>query len=339
MAKKAAQKQNGPQEKAIDMSGGMLHKLKLLRTKILQKLGGDRYLQKGIEGFDLNKWKAEAKKDEPYFFNGNFFWVEEFSNGCAVRDKNVQDAVNLIYPEPARIPVRIDMPMNSKVDDPKTKFLAGNMPCVSPEEDRLVIYSAILRDFEDADKMKRWAEELQRVPMSMRVLTTHKEKHMHDVKYREQQVSRTALIQRTMYGRMVEVWNFYARTEEKLSSKDLADSYRENLSATSEAVTDSFIDNTKTIMSRAVLPLEDVRMGIEELENNHGREWALGEISKMLAVVEKAQSQKRIRWCFLAIFDAFKAGPTQLLMNLGSLRDSRRGFEASRLRSFEASTF
>ena len=144
--------------------------------------------------------------------------------------------------------------------------------------------------------------------MKFEVLPSFRERFCTDVKTREQATGRPALVQRTCYGRMTEVWNFKVGCEEKTTAKELATMYRGLLSSGREEVSDSFIDNTQTIMTRAISPHPDVQAEIESLENEHGRNAPLSEIGKMLVVAEQGKSSDSIRWCFLAIFDAFRRG-------------------------------
>ena len=107
---------------------------------------------------------------------------------------------------------------------------------------------------------------------------------------------------------MVETWNFKAAYPTPLSNKELAALYAPHLSKKSEPVTDTFVDNTVTSMSRAVIPFPDVRQELEGADDDYGIKGPLADISKLLVCVQKNSTPSLIRWTILAIHDQAKAG-------------------------------
>ena len=84
--------------------------------------------------------------------------------------------------------------------------------------------------------------------------------------------------------------------------------YAGKLSAKSEAVTAAFVDNTVTIMSRAIIPNPDIKEALEALGNDYGFDGPLTHISKMLVCVQKACSHELVRWVFFSVIDLFRCG-------------------------------
>ena len=83
--------------------------------------------------------------------------------------------------------------------------------------------------------------------------------------------------------------------------------YRGKLAKASEQVTDSFVDNTLTIMTRAIMIYPDVKEELEAVEDQFFP-GPLSAIQKLLAVVQKATSAPVIPWCFFSIFDMTRSG-------------------------------
>jgi len=130
----------------------------------------------------------------------------------------------------------------------------GNLQAVSPEEDRLALLRSAVRDLGDSKKATAWRRVLSSVQVRFKVLPDTKARFEHDVSLREKAVSRARLVGRTTYGRMVEIYNYKVSVERSLgtslSAADIAQSYRGRQSSASEVVTDSFVDNAITVVSR-----------------------------------------------------------------------------------------
>ena len=148
----------------------------------------------------------ELKRVGSYTCEGNLFGVSDGSTGIPVRQTALTDAMRLNFPEPRPItePIVIAVP-NPDFNPLQHK---ESLKAVSPEEDRLMVLKAVVRDLEDAEKMKEWAGYLRVAPLKFELLQSKEDQHFRDVAIRESVVSRHALVSRTSYGRMLEVWNF-----------------------------------------------------------------------------------------------------------------------------------
>ena len=84
--------------------------------------------------------------------------------------------------------------------------------------------------------------------------------------------------------------------------------YAGKLSASSEKVTDSFVDNAVTIMTRVIVPNTDIKKSMEALDNDFGFYGPLCQMSKLLACAQKASTPELIRWTFFNIIDLYRSG-------------------------------
>ena len=156
-------------------------------------------------------------------------WVSDATTGIPVRNTAVLDAMNLQFPDgPAPVDEMIVIAVPSNTFAPMDHL--GALEAVSPEEDRLLVLKAVVRDIEDSKKMQLWAAHLSSVPMKFEVLAGSREKHFRDVALREHAVSRFNLVARTTYTRMLEVWNFKVAYESqqngtRLPASKLAEMY------------------------------------------------------------------------------------------------------------------
>ena len=188
---------------------------------------------KGIGGrypaFDQAEYTAKLAANGEYICEGNLLWVSDATTGIPVRNSAVLDAMNLQFPDgPAPVQEMIVIAVPSNSFEPLNH--RGALEAVSPEEDRIVVLKAVIRDIEDGKKMQQWAAHLSSVPMKFEVLASARDKHFRDVALREHVVSRFNLVARTTYTRMLEVWNFKAAYEAqqqgvKLPAKKLAEMY------------------------------------------------------------------------------------------------------------------
>ena len=188
---------------------------------------------KGIGGrypaFDQKEYTARLASHGEYVCEGNLLWVSDKTTGIPIRNTAVLDAMNLQFPDgPAPVDEMIVIAVPSSSFAPMDH--QGALEAVSPEEDRLVVLKAVVRDIADGKKMQQWAAHLSSVPMKFEVLASAKENHFRGVALRERVVSRFNLVARTTYTRMLEVWNFKATYEAqqggtKLSAQKLADMY------------------------------------------------------------------------------------------------------------------
>ena len=76
-------------------------------------------------------------------------------------------------------------------------------------------------------------------------------------------------------------------------------------------MSDSFVDNTLTIMTRAIIPFPEVRAALELVEDQFFP-GPLSHTSKMLGCVQKAGTPQLIRWAFLSVIDACRTGDIPL---------------------------
>ena len=109
---------------------------------------------------------------------------------------------------------------------------------------------------------------------------------------------------------MVEVWNNkidYESVHGKASVAQIAELYKGALSKESEPVTESFVDNTITIMQRAILPSRRIQIAIEDCDDMYGINGPFNRQNKLLACVQKSPNAASIEWCILSIIDAFRS--------------------------------
>ena len=89
-----------------------------------------------------------------------------------------------------------------------------------------------------------------------------------------------------------------------MSAKELATQYRESLSDASEPVSDAFVDMSKTIISRMILPHPDVREKMEFMDDEHGRDgpWLrLGNFSSWSKTASRATSCVGVCWAYVTL--------------------------------------
>ena len=120
--------------------------------------------------------------------------------------------------------------------------------------------------------IQAWAHPLRRVPLKFVIMPGDVDRHFDQVAARETATRRFHLLARSQFGRMLEVWNFRASQPSPPSAKELAALYTEkgNMSSKSEPVSDAFVDNTVTVMSRAVAKYPEVRAVLEDAVNDFG---------------------------------------------------------------------
>ena len=124
-----------------------------MRMIILEKFGGDSYLKEGMSGFKVTDFKKSQKEEKPYECRGNIFWVEEWATGCAVRPQAIDDVIRLNYPEPRPVEPVLHVALKS---DRIEMSSFGTLTAVSPEEDRFAVFSAVIRDLNDDEKLEAW---------------------------------------------------------------------------------------------------------------------------------------------------------------------------------------
>ena len=115
---------------------------------------------------------------------------------------------------------------------------------------------------DDPDAMKKWALHARTVHFKFVIAEGNQSLFRENVKMREDRVAEAALVKRTLLGRMSEIWNFkvdYEETNGRMSSKICSEIYDGLLSAESEKVSESFVDNAITIIGRAIVPNPEVR--------------------------------------------------------------------------------
>ena len=174
------------------------------------------------------------------------------------------------YPEPRMIEEVITIAVPDANWTPLEHV--GELVATSPEEHRLAIMLAVGRDFASGDDtiIKAWAHHLSRAPLKFVIMPGDVDRHVDQVAARETATRRFHLLARSQFGRMLEVWNFRASQPSPPSAKELAELYTEkgNMSSTSEPVTDSFVDNAVTIMSRAVAKYPEARAVLEDADHD-----------------------------------------------------------------------
>ena len=111
---------------------------------------------------------------------------------------------------------------------------------------------------------------------------------------------------------MIEIYNYKINVESTMkapiSAADVAGLYRGKQSSVSEPVTDRFVDDALTIVSRAFIPYPEVRRTIEQCDEDFFNDGPFNKISKLLTCVQKAGSSEMITWVILAAVDSFRAG-------------------------------
>ena len=110
-------------------------------------------MQEGISGFKSSDFKKSMKDGKPYECKGNIFWAEEWATGCAIRQQGVDGALRMSYPEPRSVEPVLHVAL--KVDRIETRAF-GTLTAVSPEEDRFAVFSAVIRDLNDDEKLEAW---------------------------------------------------------------------------------------------------------------------------------------------------------------------------------------
>ena len=73
-------------------------------------------------------------------------------------------------------------------------------------------------------------------------------------------------------------------------------------------MTDGFVDNTVTIMTRALIPNPDLRAALEVLDDKYAFTGPLCHISKMLVCVQKSSTPELVRWTLFMAIDLFESG-------------------------------
>ena len=177
---------------------------------------GSKALIKNVGGrfppYDAEQYKSKLEHSGEYICEGNLLWVGDMCSGVPVRNSAVQDCINLLFPDgPAPLTEMTIIAVPSLSFDPMKHL--GALRAVSPEEDRLVVFKAVVRDIDDPAKMQMWAGYLCTAPLKFELLPNQLDRHFRDVALREQVVGRFNLVARTTYGRMLEVWNFKVEIE------------------------------------------------------------------------------------------------------------------------------
>ena len=302
---------------AVD--GGTSRAFQDLRAKICDHASfkGQNYMRPVKHGndtcaaFDLESFKYKMTAGEPAHFLGNIFWISDAScSNIPIRTSALMAEVQESYPEPHVIEEVITIAIPDAGYNPLGHL--GELAATSPEEHRLSILKAVERDLAEGDttKIKSWAYHLCRIPMKFVLMPNEVDRHFDNVAAREQATRRFHLLARSQYGRMLEVWNFRASLPNPISAKDLAKLYAEKgkMSSKSDPVTDSFIDNCVTVMSRVVALFPEVRAELEAADDEYNMRGPLHEISKLLSCVQKSSSGDLIKWTILGIHDQFRCG-------------------------------
>ena len=168
------------------------------------------------------------------------------------RNSAVEDTVRLNHAEPGICEEVLVLAVTTPNVNPMNEI--GKLIAVSPEEDRIALLRAAKRDMSDPTKRDQWKRVLSSMQVRFKVLPDIKARFEHDVRTREKALSRARLVVRTCFGRIIEIYNFKVNMESNLQTTmtalELADSYRDNQSSGSEPVTDRYVDDAITVVSR-----------------------------------------------------------------------------------------
>ncbi len=182
-------------------------------------ISGYGHPTKGIGGrfqqFDTQAFHKALSDSGSYSCEGNLLWIGDVCSGVPIRQAAVTDNIKMQFPNgPAPIWQTFVIAVPCATYNPMEHL--GVLEAVSPEEDRLVVLKAAVRDIDDPGKMKLWAAHMKTVPLRFELLPSHSDRHFRDVALREQVVARFNLVARTTYGRIIEIWNFKISMEREM---------------------------------------------------------------------------------------------------------------------------
>ena len=143
--------------------------------------------------------------------------------------------------------------------------------------------------------------------------------HFHSVNNREAITTNGALLKRTQLGRIYELIHFKMSkdkgmikkegdSEKGLPAKAIFQAYgkKMNVGATTEVVSENFVDNALTINSR-LLGLPGIAKLLAKADDENPPMSAFSSCSKLHAVVTQAKQPSQIAWTMSALWDRHKA--------------------------------
>lgn len=216
------------------------------------------------------------------------------------------------YPEPCPYKGKLTVAVDSATEDPLRK---GELQCLSPEESRYAFMLAIRRDLADKKKSANWLAALLSVCMSFMVIANTEDRFKEALNLRELPGDEYALVGRTVFQRIVQIWNFKVRLERALQIVLAAAAVAEHFlkdarlctELSSEAVNATFIDMALTVYKRALVHKPVVAV-IQRLEWKFHKQSPFNIMGNLHGIVTKGKTEKGIVWIYQGIADLCLSG-------------------------------
>ena len=264
--------------------------------------------------FSLELYQAAVQQGNSCQFGANFFWqsmaVDPLIAHIPIKSSRINRLADTRYAEPCPLPA-VTLAVTRNFNPLENKGLCRR---VSPAEPVFAVLAAIARDVEAANdnRIAEWQKYARTCTFVFKVLENNDDFVFHHAQLREDASIDFELVRMSSLARMVDVSVFYERTVRekgvRLSAQQLAVTYngRLTLAESSEAITDSFIDQALTIHHRMVVRSPTVFGMLLQLDEEYGVKNPLDGITKIHILLVKFKN--RLAWCFELLVDLFKNG-------------------------------
>ena len=265
--------------------------------------------------FDAEDFETAMSTAKQYLAGFNALWAnpdDPFTNKVPLKKQRIVELRNHHFrkPSPMPLPVKIALAANEKPLERK-----GSLTRISPVEMIAAFFSAIAHSVKNGDAddvLLKWRTYILSCPFQFEIIEDKDQRHFKSLQSREDAGANYAGVRYTTLMKVFDIEGFMdlkARTTGKITAAQCATLYRENLtlSATSEPITDNFVDNALTISSR-LLSIPVVRTALLGLDEAHELNNPLDGITKLHTIITKAKDDHSIEWATLLIIDFFQSG-------------------------------